>query len=67
MNDPATWRAALGRRATLRLRRHDDPSHPFTEAIGVVQSVADDSFVIVDRRGTARTIPLADVVAAKLL
>jgi len=55
----------------MRLRLTGDPQHPFTEAIGVVQAVRTSGdgapvLVLVDRRGSEREVPLADVLAAKV-
>ena len=71
LNDPAVWRANLGRKATMRLRNPGDPIHPFTEAVGVIRSVATDAsgeavITIVTRRGEERSAPVEDVLAAKL-
>jgi hypothetical protein len=71
MNDPEVWRAHLGRKASMRLKNHGDSSHPFTEAIGVIQSVKLDDIVgptltVVSRRGETRTALVADVLAAKI-
>ncbi|MBA2273610.1 MAG: hypothetical protein H0W21_06885 [Actinobacteria bacterium] len=54
---------------SVRYRLHDDPS-PFSEGIGVVQSVAEDaagviSLKLVDRRGDTVIVPVGDLVAAK--
>jgi hypothetical protein len=68
LNDPGAWRKLLGRKLSMRLRNHGDPAHPFTEAIGVVQSVRDEdaAVVVVDRRGQAHEFALRDVLAAKV-
>lgn len=71
MNDPEVWRANLGRKASMRLRNPGDPTHPFTEAIGVIQSVelneaGTSTLTVVSRRGETRTAPVADVLAAKI-
>jgi hypothetical protein len=71
LNDPVVWKSFLGRKVSMRLRHHGDPEHPFTEAIGVVQSVRTDAdgaarLVIVDRRGAEHVHALADVLAAKI-
>ena len=64
------WRARLGRKVSLRFRLHGDPEHPFSEAIGVVQSVREvdgrDHIEVVDRRGGVVSIAVEDVLAAKL-
>ncbi|MDQ5814920.1 MAG: hypothetical protein M3516_01305 [Actinomycetota bacterium] len=69
---PEVWRRYLGRKVSLRYRLHDDDSaHPFSEAIGMVASVRSESgsraeIHIVNRRGASSTIPLEDIVAAKV-
>jgi len=68
---PEVWRRYLGRKVSLRYRLHDDSAHPFSEAIGMVASVRSDSgspaeIHIVNRRGVSSTVPLEDVVAAKV-
>ena len=63
------WKPHLGRKVSLRYRL-DDPEHPFSEAIGVIASVAGDdggqSLTILTRSGGSKTIPVADILAAKL-
>jgi hypothetical protein len=71
LGDAGVWRSHLGRKASMRLRLKDDPSHPFTEAIGVIQAVRTDAtgaevVVVVNRRGEEREVRLADVLAAKV-
>jgi hypothetical protein len=47
---------------------HDDPEHPFSEAIGVVQSVdvSDDTKIsVVNKRGSVTVVRLTDIEAAK--
>ena len=71
LNDPDVWREALGRKASMRLRNRDDPHHPFTEAVGVIQSVTEDdagktSVTVVSRRGEMRSAAIDDVLAAKI-
>ena len=48
---------------------HDDPAHPFSEAIGMVASVEGDEWAadvrVINRRGVATRFSSADVVAAK--
>ncbi|MGH2820813.1 MAG: hypothetical protein ACRDJ5_09180 [Actinomycetota bacterium] len=60
----------MGRKVSLRYALHGDPQHPFSEAIGVLQTVgpADggDCLTIVDRGGDTKRIPVDDVLAAKL-
>jgi hypothetical protein len=60
------WRALLGRKVSVRYHLHDDPAHPFSEAIGMVQSVADGKVEIITRRGEVRSVTLADVIATKV-
>jgi hypothetical protein len=65
------WRGHIGRKASMRLRNYGDPAHPFTEAVGVIQSVerADNGAVrlkLITRRGDARVAPVADILAAKI-
>jgi hypothetical protein len=66
---PEVWRGMLGTKVSLRYRIHDDPAHPFSEAIGFVQSVvtndADETLTIVNRRGRESKMALADILAAK--
>ena len=61
----------LGRKVSLRYRLHDDPAHPFSEAIGVVMSVEEQSgrphVVILTKKSERRAIPIDDVIAGKLL
>jgi ribosome maturation factor RimP len=69
---PQEWRKLLGRKVSLRARNPGSDGHPFTEAIGMVQSVAADdqgfeSVVVVNRRGEARSIRIDDVLVAKIL
>ncbi|MDP9225920.1 MAG: hypothetical protein M3P18_19190 [Actinomycetota bacterium] len=68
---PSEWQQRLGRKVSIRYRYRGDPAHPFSEAIGVVASVAHDTsgsetVTIITRRGSSISIPTADVVAAKL-
>jgi len=68
---PSDWRPHLGRKVSIRYRLHDDPSHSVSEAVGVVQAVGpDDEGVervhIVNRRAEVSSVPVGDVVAAKL-
>ena len=65
------WKKHLGRKVSLRYRLHGDPSHPFSEAIGLVQSVGagEDGVVrvtIVNRRGEVTSVVTSDVLAAKV-
>ena len=68
---PDDYRPLLGRKLSLRYRLHDDPAHPFSEAIGVLSSVAPDhgdreTLTIVTRRGETVHVPVSDVVAARV-
>jgi hypothetical protein len=68
----AVWRGLLGSRVSIRYRLHEDPAHPHSEAVGVVQSVELDAsgvarLRIVNRRGELRDVPVQDVLAAKIL
>jgi hypothetical protein len=64
------WRSLLGRKVSVRFRAHDDPEYPFSEAIGVVQSVADTGdgarLRMINRKGRSVEIALDDVLAAKV-
>jgi hypothetical protein len=64
------WSGHLGRKVSVRYRLHDDPIHPFSEAVGVVASVAADGgaevVTIIDRRGRAIAIPAPDLLAVKV-
>jgi hypothetical protein len=71
MNDPEVWRAHLGRKASMRLKNPSDRNLPFTEAVGVIQSVELDDdgkpvVTVVSRRGQTRSAPVSDVLAAKI-
>jgi hypothetical protein len=67
----ADWQAHLGRKVSIRFHVRDDPAYPFSEAIGVVQSVAENAdgdviLTLIDRRGITRSVPIDDIIAAKL-
>lgn len=70
ISSAAEWRRTLGRKVSLRYRLRDDPEHPFSEAIGVVQSVngegEDLRISIVNRKAEVTVVSLADIEAAKL-
>jgi hypothetical protein len=71
LHDADVWRGQIGRKASMRLRNPGDPAHPFTEAVGVVQSVEPDDrgavrLKLVTRRGEARVAAVADILAAKI-
>jgi hypothetical protein len=63
------WRMLLGRKVSIRYRLHGDPDHSFSEAIGVVMSVADsdrgEQITIVTRRGAEVVVGAEDVLAQK--
>ena len=64
---PDDWTPYLGRKVSIRFRLHDDPDHPFSEAIGVVQAVDPSGSVsIVTRTGTTVTVQATDILAAKI-
>ena len=68
---PEVWRRYLGRKVSLRYRLHGDAEHPFSEAVGMVASVRAEperraEIDVVNRRGVASTVPLDDVMAAKV-
>ena len=55
----------------MRLRNSGDPTHPFTEAVGVIQSVERDEdgafrLKLITRRGEARAAAIVDILAAKI-
>ncbi|HVF54068.1 MAG TPA: hypothetical protein VNC78_10780 [Actinomycetota bacterium] len=63
------WRGHLGRKVSLRYKLRDDPKYPFTELVGVVQSVGhedDGRVTIIDRNGRSHQVKVDDVVGAKL-
>jgi len=54
---------------SARYRLHDDPS-PFSEVVGMVQSISPDAdgapcLKLMDRRGDTVIVPVSDVMAAK--
>jgi hypothetical protein len=53
----------------LRYRVAGDPEHPFSEAIGVVQSVDgsgdETTIAVINRRGSVTVVRLTDIEAAK--
>ena len=63
------WKTLLGRKVSIRYRLHGDPEHPFSEAIGVVMSVADsdqgEQIKILTRRGDEVVVGAEDVLAQK--
>ena len=66
---PEKWKPLLGRKVSIRFRLHDDPEHPFSEAIGVVMKVADsergERVTLVTKRGETVEVSSDDVLAAK--
>lgn len=71
LSSEKAWRSLLGTKVSLRYRLHGE-SHPFSEAIGMVQSVAPDddgivTLTVVNRRGEASSMALEDILAAKSL
>ncbi|MGH2746733.1 MAG: hypothetical protein ACRDKB_02265 [Actinomycetota bacterium] len=63
---PGDWKPLLGRKVSVRYRLREDPEHPFSEAIGIVQSVDGKRIEIINRRGEIAAIDTADVLAAKI-
>lgn len=66
---PADWQTLLGRKISIRYRLHDDPEHPFSEAIGVVSAIQQtergESIAILTRRGETVEVATDDVLALK--
>jgi hypothetical protein len=72
LTSPSAWRALLGTKVSLRYRIHGDESHPFSEAIGMVQSVSQNEegsaqLTVVNRRGETSSMALDDILAARAL
>jgi hypothetical protein len=72
LTSPGAWKTLLGTKVSLRYRIHGDRSHPFSEAIGMVQSVVEESdgsatLTVVNRRGEAASMLIDDILAAKSL
>ena len=68
---PEVWRRYLGRKVSLRYRLRADAEHPFSKAIGMVATVRADpgkqaEIDVVNRRGVSSTVPLDDVLVAKV-
>jgi hypothetical protein len=57
----------LGRKVSIRYRLHDDPDHPFSEAIGVVMAVTEGDVSILNRKGTVAVVPINDILATKIM
>jgi hypothetical protein len=69
---PDDWHSLLGRKVSVRFRLHGDPSHRFSEAVGVVQAVGpasggDAVVSILKRHGEVVEVAARDVLACKLL
>ena len=68
----AYWRAAVGRKVSIRFRLHDDPDAGYSEAIGVVQSVRGDQgkevevSILTRTRGLV-TVSASDITNAKVI
>lgn len=65
--DAADWPRYLGRKISIRHRLHGDPDHEFSEAIGVVARVDEDSLSILNRKGETVVVAFADVIAGKVM
>jgi hypothetical protein len=67
---PHEWKPFLGRKVSVRFRLEDDPHHEFSEAIGVIQAVIDEStgqrIEIVKRRGEVVSVAADAILAAKM-
>ena len=67
---PDDWKPFLGRKVSIRFRLETDPLHPFSEAIGVIQSVTDTDdgqrIEIVKRRGEVVSVTADAILAAKM-
>jgi hypothetical protein len=63
---PEDWKPLLGRKVSVRYRLPEDPEHPFSEAIGIVQFVDAKRIEIINRRGEVAAIDPSDVLAAKI-
>ena len=64
------WRRCLGRKASLRYRLPDSAESPFSEAFGVIASVAETDrgagVSILTKRGETKVVPIADIEVAKV-
>jgi hypothetical protein len=57
----------LGRKVSLRYALPDDPEFSSSELVGVLMSVdANHHITVVDRRGSARDVPIASIQALKV-
>ena len=68
---PGDFRPYLGRKISIRFRLDDDSGYPFSEAVGVVQSVTGseegkDLLSIRKRRGEVVSVPVASILAVKV-
>lgn len=65
--------ADLGARISVLFRIHDDPEHPFSEVVGVLQRIDPETasgqevFCVLRRNGDLVSVPSSDVVKFKLL
>ena len=66
---PEKWKPLLGRKVSIRYRLHEDPEHPFSEAIGVVMTVEGperaERVSILTKRGETIVVSVQDILAAK--
>ena len=63
---PADWPRLLGRKVSIRYVLHDDPEHPFSEAVGVVMATEDEMVSILTKKGTRVDVNVHDVQAMKV-
>jgi hypothetical protein len=61
----------VGHKVSIRWAVKGDPEYPFSEGVGIVQSVEPDeagqeTLTIVNRREETISVPLGDVLAAKV-
>ena len=67
---PSDWGPLIGRKVSIRYALEGDPEHPFSEAIGMVGSVAGDGAAaivsIFTKRGERVDVRAADVLAANV-
>ena len=65
-----TWSGYIGHKVSIRWAVRNDPDYPFSEGVGVVQSVAPDelgtqTLTILNRRNETILVPVGDILAAK--
>ena len=65
------WKKLLGRKVSIRFALRGNPTHPFSEAIGVVLSVEQDDqgsarARILTRTGAVVPVRVEDVLAGKV-